>query len=345
MGRVMTTATADSALDRASTYLLKYLHDETSAVWAVTSTPIGTNFPINGADGAPIAYLSLASDVPVPSVYNPIGTAVAAALGALSTVRVSPRNFDFTDVSPLDAVLGHGRVIAYFQPIVELGTCHVVALETLARWQTADGVLGPDAFLDTLDAHDLLLELFERMVDGALQFLSDRRHWMPDLNVAVNLDLRTVPKFGLAELLQRLLEMHDIRADQLTIELNDAAGVELHVEQQRELRRAADMGVHLVAGDFTTTWDIVGVPIAGAKLNRRFVSTLSHGQAEEAVRSIMQRAVDSELTLIAEGVETQQQCEHLKQLGCKFGQGYFFAVPQSPGSLDAVLQAPLASTW
>ena len=53
----------------------------------------------------------------------------------------------------------------------------------------------------------------------------------------------------------------------------------------------------------------------------------------------------SGLDIIAEGVETQTQCEHLMRLGCKFGQGYYFAVPQSPSSLDAVLGAPLATSW
>ena len=345
------TTTGESALTRASTHLLQYLHAETNAVWAVTSHPIGHHFPIPGPNDSPIGYLSIMSDEQFPKAYAEIGTAVATALGVLGSVRQTKSSFDPLQHTPsLEAALMHGRVIAYFQPIVELQTGNVVALETLARWQTAEGVLSPDAFLDRLDQAGKLYDLFERMTDEALQFIEDYRHRRPDLSVAVNLDLETVPEQGLPEMVADLLARHDVRAEVLTIELNERTRCELNPNQVRQLKSLANMGVNLVAADFTTSADLMdrlgGVPISGTKMSRRHVSQLAVGvEQRELVRGIIDAASNAGLDIIGEGIETQTQSEHLIRLGCKYGQGYFFAVPQPPSSLDAVLQAPLATTW
>jgi len=347
---VMSTTTGDSALTRASTYLLQYLHDETHAVWAVTSTPLGHSFPIVGPDGRDVGYLCIASDEQFPAAYSQIGAAVATSLGILGALKTTTRSFDASSATSLEAALVHGRVTAYFQPIVELESGNVVALEALARWQTADGVLSPDAFLETLDRSGLLFALFERMLDEALAFLADYRYRMPDLSVAVNLELGTVPASGLTAVIAELLARHDVRADLLTLKLNERLSYELSTDAVGELRDVAGMGVQLMVADFTTNVDLIGrlggVPIGGAKLDRRHVSQLAIGEQQRQVaRSILDRAAASGLDIIAEGVETQTQREHLLRMGCKFGQGYYFAVPQSPISLDAVLCGPLASTW
>jgi EAL domain-containing protein (putative c-di-GMP-specific phosphodiesterase class I) len=347
----MATMVCETALTRASTYLLQYLHDETKEVWAVTAHPIGKSFEIIGTDGSSVGYLSIASAAQFPSAYEQIGTAVAAALGILGSLKTTPSSFDSSaDAESLESALVHGRVIAYFQPIVELATGNVVALEALARWQTAEGVVSPDGFLDLLERRGLLFELFERMLDEALGFLADYRYRMPDLSVAVNLELGAVPTSGLADVIGELLALHDVRADLLTIELNERLRFDLSPEAIRGLCDVAGMGVHLVVSDFTTSSDLIArlgaVPIDGAKLDRRHVSQISVGpDARELIHSILERASREGLDIIAEGVETRTQGEHLMHLGCKFGQGYYFAVPQSPSSLDAVLGAPLATSW
>jgi EAL domain-containing protein (putative c-di-GMP-specific phosphodiesterase class I) len=252
--------------------------------------------------------------------------------------------------SSLEAALVHGRVVAYFQPIVELESGNVVALEALARWQTADGVLSPDTFLDTLALSGLLFALFERMLDEALAFLADYRYRMPDLSVAVNLELGTVPPSGLSDMIGRLLAHHEVRAELLNLKLNERLSYELSPDALHELRTVAGMGVQLIVADFTTSVDLIGrlggVQIGGAKLDRRHVSQLAVGeQQRQVVQAILERAALNGLDIIAEGVETRTQREHLLRLGCTYGQGYYFAVPQSPSTLDDVLSGPLATAW
>jgi EAL domain-containing protein (putative c-di-GMP-specific phosphodiesterase class I) len=96
------------------------------------------------------------------------------------------------------------------------------------------------------------------------------------------------------------------------------------------------MGVHLVAADFTTSSDLIrrlgDVPVAGAKMSRHHVSQLAVGvEQRELVRSIIERANDSGIDIIAEGVETQAQVGFLRRFGCHQAQGYFFAPPMPIG--------------
>jgi EAL domain-containing protein (putative c-di-GMP-specific phosphodiesterase class I) len=88
-------------------------------------------------------------------------------------------------------------------------------------------VLGPDAFINTLARAGLLFNLVERMVDEALEFLADHRHTMPNLSVAVNLELGTVPATGLTGVIGDLLVRHDVRAELLTLKLNARLSYEL----------------------------------------------------------------------------------------------------------------------
>lgn len=341
----------DAALSRIGLHLLQYLNQETDAIWTISATPIGTAFGVPGQDGTALAFLCLHDDVD-PSRFQRLGESVAAALGSIAEAETKSVVVLQTpaDLSPDPWGEVDGRMVAYFQPIVELSTGEVVAIEALARMQTADGVLGPDSFLDAYSTGPSMLGLFDRMLRSSLQFLSDFTHSIPDLSAALNLEFAGVPDHGLAELVERRLGEYGIESDAITIELNERIAYELTPGALRQLRTLADLGVKLLLDDVPHSFDALtlldGVPISGAKLDRRHVQQLTAGDRECAeVAHILTRAAEHEIEVIAEGVETQAQCDRLVQLGCRFGQGYLFAVPQPASSLTAVLGAPLTSTW
>ncbi len=341
----------NSSLSRVSRYLLEYLHAETNATWIVGSTPLGASFPIVGPRNQELGYLSMTS-TDDPSRFNGIGTAVAAALGAIGSAEMQQHATPVAPVAgsaPDDDPAG-GRLIAYFQPIVALRTGDVVAIEALARWQTAEGVLAPSTFIDSFNNGPLMLGLFDRMLEAALQFLADHRHRMPDLSATVNLEHAAIAEYGLRDLVSRRLGEFGIKADSLTIELNERLAYEHTAGTLGQLRQLADMGVNLVVDDMSTSFDAIrrmpGVPIAGAKLDRRYVNQLTAGDHEmSVVRGVLERAAAAGIEVIAEGVETQAQCDQLVRFGCNFGQGYLFAVAQPASSLASVLEAPLVSSW
>jgi EAL domain-containing protein (putative c-di-GMP-specific phosphodiesterase class I) len=82
------------------------------------------------------------------------------------------------------------------------------------------------------------------------------------------------------------------------------------------------------------------------KLDRRFTSQVANGEREPVVvKAMIAMAAEAGLLVIAEGIETQLQCDRLVRMGCRLGQGYLFALPQPADSLSAVLSAPLVTTF
>jgi EAL domain-containing protein (putative c-di-GMP-specific phosphodiesterase class I) len=324
------------------------LHHETEAMWSLAATPLGVAYPIVDSEGTGLGYLCMLYDGDAAR-YEKLGTAVAAALGLIhdAEARTLPVADLIGSTSGSDPDL---RIIAYFQPIVELRSGQVVAIEALARMQTADGVLGPESFLDSYRTGAAMLRLFDRMLESALQFLSDHRHRFPDLSAAINLEFAGVPEHGLTELVRTRLDEFGTDPECVSIELNERIAYELTPAAIEQLRQVTGLGVKLLLDDATTSFDAIerlpDIPVSGAKLDRRYVSQLNAGDGEiEAIRGILERATAKGIELIAEGVETQAQCDKLVQLGCSFGQGYLFAVPQPASSLSAVLDAPLVGSW
>jgi EAL domain-containing protein (putative c-di-GMP-specific phosphodiesterase class I) len=170
----------------------------------------------------------------------------------------------------------------------------------------------------------------------------------PHLSAAVKLEFAAVPAEGLAARVHQRLMAHGVEAESLTVELIERGAFRVDATLVRALRELTDLGVQLVLADIERCHTLIdtlpGVPIAGAKLGRRYVSRLTDGDAEyEAVRLLLGRADEWGLEVVADGVETRAQTERLLRLGCKFGQGYLFAVPQPAASLADVIDVPLVA--
>lgn len=343
---------SDGSMGRAGSLLLEYLHHETEALWSLAEAPLGVSFPLVSSDGSIIAYLCMALEGDDDAKYQKLGLAIAKSLSLIHDAepKAAPAPDMFGTSAGFGAGLTDSRIMAYFQPIVELKSGNVVAIEALARMQTGDGVLGPEAFLDSYRTGAAMLGLFDRMLESALQFLSDHHHRLPDLSAAINLEFAGVPEHGLTELVEARLAEFGTDPEAISIELNERIAYELSNAAVEQLRQVTGLGVKLLLDDVPSSFDalerLAGIPVSGAKLDRRYVSQLDAGEREVmAIRSILARAADRGIELIAEGIETQTQCDKLVQLGCSFGQGYLFAVPQPASSLSAVLDAPLVGSW
>ncbi|NMD25779.1 MAG: EAL domain-containing protein, partial [Actinobacteria bacterium] len=136
----------------------------------------------------------------------------------------------------------------------------------------------------------------------------------------------------------------------LSLELSERQTFELPPEVRDELFAIAEMGVQLMLDDFGTGFasleTLTTLPVSGVKLDRRFTGQVVNGERESiVVKAMIALATETGLTVIAEGIETQLQCDRLVRMGCRLGQGYLFAVPQPADSMATVLSAPLVSTF
>lgn len=257
---------------------------------------------------------------------------------------------DAAEASAVMEALELGAIMAYYQPIVELRTGTVIAVEALARWQTRDGVREPEQFLRSVQQAGLLGALFERILDDGLRQVAEHRHLLPSLGVAVNFEFDSHLDNTFQRTVGTLLQKHRVAASALSVELSERQSFELPSAIRRELLGVADMGAKLVLDDFGTGFasleTITTLPVSGVKLDRRFTSQVVHGEREAAVvKAMIALAADAGLDVIAEGIETQAQSDRLIRMGCRLGQGYLFALPQPADALAAVLSAPLVTNF
>ena len=97
---------------------------------------------------------------------------------------------------------------------------------------------------------------------------------------------------------------------------------------------------------FASLETLTTLPVTGVKLDRRFTGQVINGDREAVVvKAMIAMATEAGLDVIAEGIETQQQCDRLIRMGCRLGQGYLFALPQPADALAAVLSAPLVTNF
>ena len=276
-------------------------------------------------------------------------TAAEHDIESTHSVRKSA-NADAGHVAMLMEALDCGAIKAYFQPIVDLRTGEVVTLEALARWQSSDGVREPDQFLPLLQQAGLLGALFDRILDDGLEKLVEFRQIAPNLQLAVNFEFDTKPVNSLLATVRDRLAKYGLPPQALSLELSERQTFELPANVREELFAVADMGVQLMLDDFGTGFasleSLTTLPVSGVKLDRKFTGQVVNGERESiVVKAMIALAAETGLTVIAEGIETQLQCDRLVRLGCRLGQGYLFAVPQPADSMATVLSAPLVSTF
>ncbi|MCB0957200.1 MAG: bifunctional diguanylate cyclase/phosphodiesterase [Ilumatobacteraceae bacterium] len=278
--------------------------------------------------------------------------AVAAADSQLeaSAAAAPASEANAMEAAEMLGAIERGEIGAYFQPVVDLRTGEVVAVEALARWWTPEGVREPDRFLQPLGRAGLLGALFDRILDDGLAHLSQFRAVSPNLRLAVNIEFDSKADNSLLSSIVERLQRHGIPAEALSIELSERQTFELTEAIRNDLIAVADLGVQLMLDDFGTGFasleTLTSLPISGVKLDRRFTGQVVNGDREPVVvKAMIAMAAEAGLSVIAEGIETQLQCDRLVRMGCRLGQGYLFALPQPAESVAAVLSAPLVSLF
>lgn len=251
----------------------------------------------------------------------------------------------------LQAALDEGRVAPWYQPIVDLATGRTSGYEALARLVERDGtVLPPAFFIPVAEDSGLVLPLGAQILDRACQ---QAVLWGadggPDLAVAVNVSSRQLEPGDLTAVVRDTLERTGLTASRLHLELTETAIMDLHPEILRQLSRIKEMGVQIGLDDFGTGYasltHLRRLPLDFVKVDRSFVQGLGQDAGDERIVSaVVDLARNLGLRSVGEGVETEQQLDRLRELGCDEGQGYLFARPAPPDQLALGRGAPAPTT-
>jgi diguanylate cyclase (GGDEF)-like protein/PAS domain S-box-containing protein len=246
--------------------------------------------------------------------------------------------------SDLRTAIDRGGLELLYQPIHNVATGHVEALEALVRWRhPTHGLMEPGRFVHIAEESGLIYGLGERVLDTAC---ADLRSWQSqgfaDLRMAVNLSAREFERADLVDRIIDTLKRHGLPPEALELEITESALVadlDAVADRAGRLRRC---GVRIAIDDFGTRYSSLGylqsLPISGIKIDQTFVRDLGvRSSSESIVSAISGIARGFGLSLVAEGVEKPEHIEALRTFGCQVMQGYHFSRPLPAAQVDDYL--------
>ena len=223
-----------------------------------------------------------------------------------------------------------------FQPIVDLRGGRVVGAEALLRWRhPVEGLLTPDRFLGIAEEIGVIVPVTHWIIHRVCRLAAEWRRRLPrhaDFYISVNLSPAVLRSPGLREHVAQVLEETHIPAAHLKFELSEAGLVSNAATARAVLDALHDMGIELMLDDFGTGYSSLSYlqlfPLDYVKIDRPFVSRTGSERANNAITAaILQMTSNLGLRAVAEVVETRAAAHTLRQMGCTFGQGYYFSPP------------------
>lgn len=240
----------------------------------------------------------------------------------------------------LVGALGRGELHVHYQPIVHADTRRVAAVEALLRWdQPEDGILPAAVFIDIAVRTGLIVTIGRWVISQACQQMAA---WKRDLNDAapatiyVNLSARELADDDLADTIATALADSGLQPEHLGIEIVEEYLADPSVLGR--LQQLHDRGHHLSVDDFGTGYSslsrLLDLPVDVAKIDKSFVAGVpDHDQRIRVITGVLHMADTLDLEVIAEGVETGEQADHLTRAGCHLLQGHHLAAPQPADQL------------
>ena len=222
----------------------------------------------------------------------------------------------------------------YYQPRIDLATEEVRGVECLLRWNHPErGLVGPDEFIPVAERSGLIVPIGYWVIEQACKRLQESTELgFPGLVFAVNLSFRQFHDRKMTETIFRIIFNANVDTSLLELELTESAMMHDPEYAQRCLRELNQLGISFALDDFGTGFSSLSnlqhLPISLVKIDKSFVQELGQSaDAEHIIRAIISLAHSLQISVVAEGVETEGQLEFLRQQHCDEIQGYYYARP------------------
>ncbi|NVF14480.1 putative bifunctional diguanylate cyclase/phosphodiesterase [Vreelandella maris] len=246
-------------------------------------------------------------------------------------------------VSDLRAALISGdQLELHYQTQHEPASGELVGMEALLRWRhPTDGMISPGEFIPLAERHGLMSQLGTWVIEKAC---AQQAHWrnsgMPKMTIWVNISALQLFQGDLESQLTTCLKRYQLKPSQIGLELTESVLLDERAgDMGPRLQALRDQGFAIAIDDFGTGYSSLGylkrLPVDKIKLDRAFIKELPHDQADASiVKAVLAMAEGMGLGVIAEGVETKEQCQFLVDAGCTSVQGFYFARPLPAAELE-----------
>ena len=248
----------------------------------------------------------------------------------------------------LERAIGNAEFELHYQPIVMLDSRQVSGVEALVRWCHPDrGLVSPSDFIPLAEETNLILPIGAWVLRAACEQLAA---WRDDLGdrapayVSVNVAGSQLEQGGFVDEVRAALADSGLDADALMLELTESSLIDDSGRNAARLQELRALGVRIAIDDFGTGYSSLNYlrrfPMDVLKIDRSFTDGVAVAGEQASLVSAMIAMGDSlELTVVAEGVEDDDQLDHLRTLRCPLGQGFLFSHPLDRDALEAMLYA------
>jgi diguanylate cyclase (GGDEF)-like protein len=248
--------------------------------------------------------------------------------------------------SDLRNALDKHELVLQYQPIVELQAGQPIGFEALVRWQhPARGMLLPDEFIPLAEETGAIIPLGRWVLTRACADLAKWTRTYPEaasLYVSVNLSARQLEDPHIVSEVQAALSGADLEPKRLVLEITETALMHDMQSALARLNALKALGIRLSVDDFGTGYSSLSYlqqfPVDTVKIDKSFVDDVYSGSDNATfVAAILRLSEALHLDTLAEGIETEDQANTLKQLGCRLGQGFHYAKPLNAADIDELL--------
>jgi diguanylate cyclase (GGDEF)-like protein/PAS domain S-box-containing protein len=251
----------------------------------------------------------------------------------------------------LQQALERDELCLYYQPSVDLRSGRVVGAEALVRWgHPRRGLIMPDRFLAVAEETGLIVPLGEWVMQAACRQLAkwQQRPETADLRLSVNLSARELTHPDVVSTVLGCVREAGIDPCALTIEVTESTAMADGDTGFRALRDLAVEGIRVAIDDFGTGYSSLEqlrrMPVDIVKVDRSFVQGMAADSTDrELVAAVVGMGRALKLCVVAEGIETTEQADALREMGCDIGQGYLFSKPLPDEEMARIVARPLVT--
>jgi len=245
----------------------------------------------------------------------------------------------------LHSATENGELFLEYQPLILLDGNAIVGVEALVRWQHPDlGLIGPDKFIPIAEGSGLIIPIGNWVLETAC---SQAREWSirfsVPIPVAVNVSSIQFRDPHFVDTVKAVLDRTGLDPALLQLELTEGTLMQAVQKVEQALRDLGELGIQLSLDDFGKGYSSLEylrrLPLERLKIDRSFVQGLGAGSPDPVIISVvMALGKKLGLTVIAEGIETEEQCDFLSTEGCSFVQGFLFSRPLRPQMLEDLFE-------
>ena len=236
------------------------------------------------------------------------------------------------------------QFVLHYQPQIDMQSGRIAGIEALIRWNHPTlGMLWPQHFISVAEESGLIGAIWEWVfVTALIQHNAWRQEGLPPVRIGVNLSSVQFSDGGLSGRVQEIAQVVGVPFEHIELELTESALIADFDNAQTTLHALRQLGVKIAIDDFGTGYSSLSylrrLPFDKLKLDHSFTADATVSEEAAAIaRAIISMAHSLDLTVVAEGVETQQQIDLLSEMGCTTMQGYLLSRPLDVGAMGELL--------